>query len=271
MSFIQENKIELNLSLKNEYKLIHISDVHAVTYKDTDSKEEIDEALKAEELWYRQRTWFAGRAKEHYDESHMIPSKDCLANLVNYINNEKPTAAILSGDIIDYYTKSNYELLVNSIKNINCPYVFCNGNHEPNIDKYEAITNSIIGYSTLNFDEFKIVSLDNSTKHISNETLNLVKKELEVDKPIIIVMHIPISTKYNENEMKKFDPYFVIYENDTDETTKEFIDILVNNDNIKTILCGHTHGHLESYFAPNKLQCCASSGLIGLVNKITIK
>ena len=271
MSFIQENKIELNLSLKNEYKLIHISDVHAVTYKDRDSKEEIDEALKAEDIWYRQRTWFADRAKEHHDESHMIPSKECLTNLINYINDEKPTAAVLSGDIIDYYTKSNYELLVESCNNIKVPYVFCNGNHEPDIDKYKGITNSFIGFSTLDFSEFKIVSLDNSSKRVSKETLDLVKKEMEDNKPIIIVMHIPISTKCNENEMKKFNPYFVIYENDTDETTKEFIDILVNNSNIKAILCGHTHGHLESYFAPNKMQCCASSGLIGLVNKIIIK
>ena len=123
---------------------------------------------------------------------------------------------------------------------------------------------------------FKLGADDYVTKPFSPSVLmarinKLVKKELEEDKPIIIVMHIPISTKYNENEMKKFDPYFVIYENDTDETTKEFINILVSNDNIKAILCGHTHGHLESYFAPNKLQCCASSGLIGLVNKIIIK
>jgi len=271
MSFIQENKIELNFSLKNEYKLIQISDVHAMTYTSLDSKEEKEEAIKAEDLWYRQRTWFADKANEHYSESHMIPSKECLSKLIDYINSEKPVAAILSGDIIDYYSKTNYELLVSECNRISVPFVFSNGNHEIPASNYTEITNNPLGFKVLDFIEFKIVSLDNSTKSISKDTLDLVKKELEENKPIIIAMHIPISTKYNSDEMKKYDPYFIIDENNTDSITKEFIDLLVKCNNVKAILCGHTHGHSETYFAPNKLEICASSGLIGFVNKIIIK
>ena len=123
----------------------------------------------------------------------------------------------------------------------------------------------------MDFNEFKIVSLDNSLKRVSEETLRLLKEELKENKPIIIAMHIPISTSFNKEDMMKFDPYFVIYENDTDNLTKEFIDLLVSNENIKAILCGHIHGHSETYFAKGKIECCASSGLIGLVNVITIK
>lgn len=271
MSFIQENKIELNFSLKNEYKIIQISDVHAMTYSDFDSPSEINEAKKAEDLWYRQRTWFAGRANETYNDSHMIPSKECLSKLVDYINTQNPTAAVLSGDIIDYYSKSNYELLISECKRIKPPFVFSNGNHEIPASNYKEITNSAIGFKVLNLGEFKIISLDNSTKSVSAETLDLVKNELEDDIPVIIAMHIPISTIYNKKEMGKFDSYFIIDENECDDTTKEFVNLLINNENVKTILCGHTHGHSETYFAPNKPQICASSGLIGFVNNITIK
>ena len=45
----------------------------------------------------------------------------------------------------------------------------------------------------------------------------------------------------------------------------------VNNDNIKAVFCGHTHGASISYLNENKPQICASSGLIGFVNNITIK
>lgn len=271
MSFIQENNITLNLGLNKEYKLIHISDVHAITYNDFDSKEVIDEALKAEDLWYRQRIWFANKANEYCDESQMIPSKECLFSLIDYINIKKPAAAILSGDIIDYYSSSNYKMLLEATKKIEVPYLFSCGNHETPTERFEEITKNHLGFSLLHFDEFKIVSLNNSSKCISLETLNCFKKELEDNKPTIVVMHIPIATKFNQEEMKKYDPYFVIYENETDDITKEFIDILINNTNVKAILCGHVHGHNESYFAPNKMQLCASSGLIGLVNIVTIK
>ena len=271
MSFIQENKVSLNFGLKNEYKLIHISDIHMMCSFESDSIEEKEEAKKAEDLWYKQRTWFADKAEEYYSDEQMIPSKDCLINLIDYINKEMPDAAILSGDIIDYYSKSNYTLLVEQLKRIKTPYVFSIGNHETPASRYKDITNSDIGFSVLNFGEFKIVSIDNSTKRVTKETLDKLKEELLESKIVIIAMHIPISTKYNKEEMKKYDPYFLIYEDETDDTTKEFIDILINNDKIKAVLCGHVHGHSETYFAPNKLQCCASSGLIGLVNKIIIK
>lgn len=271
MAFIQENLLELNIGLKQEYKIIHFSDVHAVTYNETDPEEVKVEALKGEDIWYKQRTWFADKAHEYHDESHMIPSKECLINLVKYTNKERPIAVVMTGDIIDYYSEANYDLLLEQCGEIKYPFVFSCGNHETPVERFVDITNDKKGFTVLDCNEFKIVSLDNSTKKINRYTLNNLKEELEEDKPIIISMHIPISTKWNQEEMKMYDPYFVIYDNDTDKTTKELIDLLINDDRIKAILCGHVHGHSESCFAPNKPQYCASSGLIGLVNKIIVK
>ena len=83
-------------------------------------------------------------------------------------------------------------------------------------------------------------------------------------------MHIPIVTKYNEEEMKLFDEYFVIRYDQANKNTKEFIELLISNNNIKAIFCGHTHGYSVSNFGLNKPQYIASSGLIGFVNKIKI-
>ena len=271
MSFIQENKIELNIGLKKEYRIIHISDVHASTFSEDDSDENKKEALKAEDIWQKQRTWFADKFHEHYDESHMIPSKQCLINLVDYINKEKPDAALFSGDIIDYYSKSNYSMLVNELKRVECPFLFSCGNHEIPPQRYKEIIGSDNGFSLIDFDEFKIVSLDNSSKEVTIETLTSLKKELEDNKPIIIAIHIPISTDHNKEEMSNLDPYFIMTKEEANSISKEFIDLLVNNKNIKAILCGHIHGYHQSYFAESKPQITASSGLIGWVNIITIK
>jgi len=271
MPFIQENLIEINLGLKKNYKLLHISDCHAVTYKESDKEEAILEAKKAEELWLKQRTWFADKANEYYDDSHMIESKKCLNNLITYINKEKPTGVVLSGDIIDYYSESNYDMLVDACGALNYPFVFACGNHETPVNRYTDLTFSDIGFTVLDFDEFKLISLDNSTKKVTKETLESLKEELEDDEPIIIAMHIPILTETNKEKLKIYDPYFFIDENNTDECTKEFIDILKNNDKIKAILSGHVHAKCESYFTDDKMQYCASSGLIGFINKIILK
>jgi len=271
MGFIQENNIEINIGLKREYKLIHFSDVHMVTYKETDSKEVIDEAIRCENVWLKQKKDFADGHHEHYDESHFIPSTKCLSNIIDYINQEKPIGVVLTGDIIDYYSESNYEELCIQCGNLNYPFVFACGNHETPTNRYLDLTYNEDGFMVLEFDEFKIVSLDNSTKKVTKETLDNLKDELADNKPIIMAMHIPVCTSYNKEIISRYDPYFLIDENNEDITTKEFVYILKNNKNIKAILCGHVHGYCESTYAPNKKQYCASSGLIGKVNKIIVK
>jgi len=133
------------------------------------------------------------------------------------------------------------------------------------------LTYDINGFSVLEFNEFKIVSLDNSTKKVNKETLDNLKEELEDNLPIIIAMHIPLATNYNRDKMIEFGEYFSIDEDNTDSVTKEFIDFLKNDNRIKAILCGHVHAKSETEFMKNKKQYCASSGLIGLVNKIIVK
>jgi len=271
MPFIQENIIEIDLGLKRRYKLIQFSDVHISVYKDTDSKEVIDEAIRCEKVWDVQKYGFADSACEHYDESHKIPSKECLVNIVNYINEEKPIATIMTGDILDYYSESNYDFLLEQCGNLNYPFVFACGNHEFPVNRYIDLTCDEEGFMVLELMDFKLISLDNSTKRITKTTLSRLRKELRGNKKVFIAMHVPVCTKYNKEEMSVFDSYFLLDENDPDEINREFVSLLVNNDKIKALFCGHVHRYCESFFAPNKKQYCASSGLIGKVNKILIK
>jgi hypothetical protein len=113
--------------------------------------------------------------------------------------------------------------------------------------------------------------LDNSKKHFTLNQINKLKDVFGLNKPIILLMHIPIVTKFNLEEMKRFDSYFVIDYNICDNVTKKFIDIIVESELVKVILCGHVHGAHQSCFGENKLQICASSGLIGYINNITLK
>ncbi len=270
MSFIQENKINLNLNLKKSYTLVHFSDVHLINLNDNETDKQKDDAINHEKAWYRVRKDFANYFNEICNEEQMIPSCQCFDKLLDYTKKINPDALLMSGDIIDYNSTANLLYLSKSLKNFNIPFVLTYGNHEtPNNIFDKIIDNST--FQIIKFGEFKVIGIDNSQKKITSECLNKLKEQLNDNCPIILCMHIPILTKYNEKEMQKYDSYFIIDYRNCDDITAEFIDILINNPLIKAIFCGHTHGASTSNFAIDKKQYCASSGLIGYVNLITIK
>ena len=269
--FIQEKKIVLDIGLTKPYKLIHFSDVHVITYNEFDEIEVKQKAINNQNAWMKVRVDFANHFNEPYNQEHLIESALCLDKLIEFTNNNNPDGVLLTGDIIDYYSKANYEYLEKSLANLKSPYLFSCGNHETPSSLYDNLCNGNGLISYIDFKEFIVISLDDSKKKVTQEQLDKINELLTYNKPVIISMHIPIMSKHNEIEMKQYDSYFVINQFDTDEITAKFIDLLINNPLIKAIFCGHVHGASLSYFAPNKPQYCASSGLIGYVNNITIK
>ena len=265
--FINENNINIDLGLKQKYKIIQFSDTHLTLYDETDDEEAINYVKQMEEAWYKVRVDFAHHFNEKYDHN-LLPSKECFDKLIEYVNTENPDCLLLTGDIIDYYSPTNYRYLEKSLASLKCKYLFCCGNHEMPLESFETICKDEI--EAYEFEEIIVVSLDNSKKEFSAKQLAILKKLLEKNKPIILGMHIPIITNYNEDMMKMYDEYFAIRYNNSNDVTKEFINLLISNENVKAILCGHTHGKSVSNFGSNKPQYIASSGLIGFVNKITI-
>lgn len=271
MSFIQENTININLNLKRKYNLYHFSDVHVVNLENIEGDEEIKKAHNNENAWYRVRQDFANHFKETCNMEQLLPSTKCLDNLLNHCLNKNIDALLLSGDIIDYISEANLSYLKESIKKIKVPFVLSPGNHEIPGSVFNEIINASSDFQVIDLEEIKIIGLDNSKKCFTLKQLEMLKKQCEDNKIIFLCMHIPILTKYNKEEMSKFDSYFIINENSCDQESKDFIDYISNNTNIKAIFCGHTHGASETFFAINKKQYCASSGLIGYVNHIIVK
>ena len=271
MSFIQENKIILNLNLKHEYHFIHFSDVHAISYEKNDSEKEKNKAIENEKAWDYVKKDFAKHFNEYFGKEHEISSKECLCKLIDYTNKENPNLLVLTGDIIDYNSNSNFKFLKEELNTLKCPYLFTNGNHEAQEEFYDEITNSSSDFNVYEFEDLLVIGIDDSLKSVSENQLNKLKNEVKKNKSIILCMHIPLLTKYNEKEMEKYDSYFIINYKNCNESSKAFIDYVTNEPLIKAILCGHTHGASTTYINKNKPQLCASSGLIGFVNNIIIK
>lgn len=269
MSFIQENEIHIHCHLKRKYTFVQFSDVHIVTTHPNATLEEQKKAAEHENAWHRVRKDFANYFHEPFLEEHQISSCACLEKLVAYTKQIHPDGLLMTGDILDYNSQANIDFLTNQLKEISFPYLIACGNHEE-ANIFDHLTNNQSDFSLLDMKEFKIISLNNSKKYFTKEQFDFLKEQAKEEKPIFLCMHIPIMTTNNASEMKKYDTYYIINQENCDEISRQMIAFLVQNPFIQHIFCGHTHGKGKSEFAPEKYQFCASSGLIGYVNKIMI-
>lgn len=250
------NKTEINLNLSKPFKIIELSDTHAIS-----PNEDINIRKTKEEQWLKNRIYFANKFHEDYDSSNNIETYKCLDYLIDYINNIDCDLVLLNGDIIDFNSLENDKLLSESLNRIKHDYLFIKGNHDK-----DSIYPDI---SIKEYNEFIIFGVNNSTKSFSNESLKALKSLLEKNKPIILCCHIPINS-HNDCFSDIKDYYYIDYYN-SDDVSKEFIDIVLNNDLIKLVLSAHIHGHMNTKLNDKTQFITSSSGLIGSFNEIVIK
>lgn len=272
MNFIQEKQIEINLGLSGRYTLMQFNDVHLATFdRDKDDLGTINRAISQERIWMSQRIDFARKFNEHFASDTLLSSAECLERLIDYAIKNRPDLVIMAGDIVDYYSKSNWDFLVQAVSRLESPYLFSCGNHESPADFFKDLCQGNSYFQVADLGELLVVSVNNSVRKIGHSQLESFQKLLSQNMPLVLVMHVPMMTRYNKREFERLDAYFTMSYDDGDATTKEFMDLVAESEKVKAVLCGHTHGAIFSFIAPGKPQYCCSSGLIGSVNKIIIK
>ncbi len=248
------NLLTFDLNLKKEYHLYQISDSHLV-YTDNDK----------EKNWFNGKKFFSEKYNEPYTsyfDNHS--SVEIFNGIIDYVNKKDNDLVILSGDIIDYVDENNIKILNDSINKIKTKTLFVCGNHD-------YIEGYVDDYQSIDFEEFTIVGVNNYNKTFNKHQIDKLKEDLKKDKPIIVVCHIPIITKRSKKELNINEDYFFIDYDSTDKDTKEFIDLLVNNKEIKGVLCGHCHGGLVIPLNEELNEYILTSSLIGYFREIIIK
>jgi len=271
MGFIQEKTLTIDIGLSKEYRLIQFSDVHLATYRPSDSREAIETAIRQETVWRTNRLHFARKFGEAYDPERLPPTPECLNLLIDHANRSHPDLVVLTGDMVDYYSESNFAFLKQSLGMLEVPYLFSCGNHESPAGKFQELCGGNSDFTALDFGEFYIVSLDDSTRKVNASQRDAFARVLAFHKPLILVCHIPIMTRQNEEVFQRLESYYSMSDVDCDEVTEDFINLVSSSEEVKAIFCGHTHGAITSYIAPRIPQYCCSSGLMGHVQKIIIR
>lgn len=263
------DQISLSIGLPKPLRLLHASDSH-LTYAD-----ERDDR--------RKRELAATRTRDFHDVMH--EPGDALERLQEVIDYARENCDLLvhTGDVIDFVSQPNFELLRKSLSVTDT--IFAPGNHE--FSRYIGEAKEDDEYKALNFDNIQkcspnnidffarivkgvnLVVVDNSYFEFKPRHLEAFRTEIARGLPIVLLMHIPIFTNELYNEMMVtrhreaahligtpealLAPYSLARQEQQRPTpaTLEFIDYVKHQPLIKAVLCGHMHFPFRCWLTPS--------------------
>lgn len=229
--------------------------------------------------------WFGTSKERVFLDENGISAADNMDNWINYANNSNVDGMLMGGDIIDFYSEKNINVLYSKISELNVPYLYTYGNHDSYVpwenkfvDDNEDFLNLFMeGNSEIQiFDqgEYYIASIRNyqvdGTAQVSDEALETFKTIYEQNKPIILMCHVPIFTEqtdglyeaatevygtafkqYDAGEFGIVDESLLMGENcgyELTDSSKQFLELVLSEDSpVVAVLSGHLHKEWEGY------------------------
>ena len=238
--------------ITGDYDLLFLTDTHII----------IPEENASDEI----KDYSAERYSHFTGESGIIASDQFIA-WIDYANEKQLDGVLMGGDIIDSPSSSNIEYLDSCLKKLEIPYIYTMGNHDwtypweymtekgtdeylPRLAPYMEENTAI---HTKEFQEFIVVAIDNSSNQINPAALEEYKKILALNKPVILLMHVPLYTETLLAKASEIWPGSVVlgggihggfYPN---EVSTEFIQLTTAKDSpVAAIIAGHVHFADES-------------------------
>ncbi len=217
---IEEVYVKLE-GLKHEYTVAWVSDLHMIN-KETDLN---NGGISPGSLLTLRKRY---KSFSLTDGNETIYSEDLWPEIVNYLNYEKKFDAIIfGGDMMDYCSKANMETLKKGYTSLqehygnnNILYIRADhdygawhvGNNFSQLDIYdlhEELDGDSLEKKYLDFGEFVMIGINDSTHNISEEYFSIIQKQYEKaamqNKPIIAVTHVPYGS--NVNDTININPY----------------------------------------------------------------
>lgn len=235
-------------SLARAYTVVQITDVHISAAYDDEEERVRDAAPRRAHVFYATpeesvARWFA---------------------LVEKANAAHPDVVVLTGDIVDFPSRRNMDVLEEGLRRLNAPYVFCVGNHDwaydfdyqtphavaEELPKFARYSRSgTTAYSLYDAGEFAVLAVDNARDQIDPAALDGLTAAEALNKPIVLALHVPFcADDFPENGLKaeceRWDGYGCMGENGIvpNADTARFIErIKAADSRVAAVLAGHLH------------------------------
>ncbi|MCQ6562946.1 metallophosphoesterase family protein [Paenibacillus mendelii] len=268
--------------LKRELKLLHVTDSH---FAEADNRDE--ERIVADAERFRQV--YGGRAMEYFQQA------------IRHSNEWKADCTIFTGDIVQFPSFRNMELMEEQFGQLTSPYLYTLGNHDwlfthhhPNDELrssfyplFNCVTGGNPSYGMIELEGVKLIILDDSNYQVNDAQLQFVRDQLAEGIPTLLFFHIPLYVPTLADKTLEVwrDPIMVNAPGwdpaardrwglrEADASTQQFHQMLTEGEypNAAAIFCGHLHFPHRDAFAEGRYQYVTKAGFEGGFRKITLK
>lgn len=253
--------------------LYHFSDTHLSQYDALSSQEEKQRAEETAAAWCKGRENFAHQYSQPCTDAQKCSAERHFRNLLDYAAADGD-AIVLCGDIFDYVSGANLRFFDAALTGLSAPCMAVSGNHEapgdipPEGHRFSQVTSPV---QVLELEDLIILGFDNSRREITREQNARLREILELGKPVILAMHVPIMTDGNRDILFSCGEYFRLNHPDATPETLEFIELLkCSAPQIIAVLAGHLHFPNDSEIVPGLTQYVSSQGILGNINRYEI-
>lgn len=277
---ISEETIRLP-GVEGEYSLLFLTDTHVII-RDENASEEAAENEAAR---------YPGFVNEEG-----VSSAEQFPEWIRYANETKVDVVLLGGDIIDTPSDANLQWLKEQLAQLDMPYLYVNGNHdwtypweymteagrEAYLPLLEPFMNGNTAIQKLDFGEFTVVGIDDSSDQVDSAALPEYEKILEENRrlalhraeirPVIVVAHVPFITQSVLTKAREaWDHPVVIGAGNyggiyPSEDSEQFMALTTAEDSpVELILAGHVHFYDRDVIEGEKdvLQLVGGAGFRG--------
>lgn len=268
----------LDLGIEKPFSFLHFTDTHIHRADERDSEKIRALSLKRDSVY--------PTAEKDFEE-------------ISKTAREKGELLIGTGDMIDFMSFPNRELITDFRKNNNCYLMAGNHDFRPMGGmKYDVPSSRILNYEAvedmlgtkLGFDSFIIngvnfVAIDNVYYRFTEKQLLQLTDEVSKGLPVILLLHVPLfhidlynakvvgERKYASvvsvpEELMKEYPEDRYIQQKEDEATHRMTQYILSEGNIKAIICGHLHIDREVVLNGRLPQIATGRGTL---REITVK
>ncbi len=270
--------------LSQEYTFAWVSDLHMIT--DIEPAKDVMPGNE-ETIQFRY---------EFFSTPDGMRSVKLWPEVVKFLNYKKFDGIIFGGDMLDYCSNSNIEAFMQEFKNLNpeIPILYIRADHDygywyggevlKETDTHalhKTIDRDDINDKYWEFDDFIIIGVNNSTKDMPQEQLDLILSLYEKNKKIIMVTHVPYASMADESlealsmEVRQKVYYWGGGDYVPNAVTKAYLDKVYTEDtNICQVLAGHFHAQWDGMLTqqvPQHIFTPAYMGTIGIIYVVGVE
>lgn len=263
-------------NLTREIVIMHMTDIHMTAVDDREGEDVRKMAGERGALFLQ----LAGG----------VPQQETFETQISLCNRMNVDAAVFTGDIIDFPSQANLELLKQGYASLEAPYLYTLGNHDwsyPHLPVDDALraqsyaefrdwSERVPGCEALTVGGVKLIAVDNSNYQLTDGQLQFIKQQADEGLPCLLFMHIPLYLPSLEPEVTRVwkAPIMMTAEGWTDDArhawslrendaaTEAFAQWVREDEDcpVVGIFCGHVHFAHADAFREGRYQYVTPAG-----------